>query len=94
MGAVSLLGLLIPGAPGEALTALFFFLAFPVISVALLLGGFGNLPYVETSSCGGLLVTLILSCSPALLCQRRWVWCWRWGGSLAFHHQIAVDHFH
>jgi general L-amino acid transport system permease protein len=61
MGAVSLAGLLIPGAPGKRWTALFFFLAFPIISVALLLGGFGNLPYVETSSWGGLLVTLILS---------------------------------
>jgi general L-amino acid transport system permease protein len=61
MCAVSLIGLLVPSIPYKKWTALFFFIVFPVATVALLLGGFAGLPYVETTSWGGFLVTLLLS---------------------------------
>ncbi len=61
LGALSIAGLLIPNVPGKRWTGMFFFLVFPVITVLLLLGGVGGLSYVETSSWGGIVVTLILS---------------------------------
>jgi general L-amino acid transport system permease protein len=61
LGALSLAGLMIPRIPGKLWIGLFFFVVFPIFTALLLLGGFAGLPYVETTSWGGLLVTLILS---------------------------------
>jgi general L-amino acid transport system permease protein len=61
LGGLSLAGLMIPRVPGKLWIGLFFFIAFPIITTLLLLGGFAGLTYVETSSWGGFLVTLILS---------------------------------
>jgi general L-amino acid transport system permease protein len=61
LGALSLAGLMIPSVPGKLWNGLFFFILFPIITMALLLGGFAGLSHVETSSWGGFLVTLILS---------------------------------
>ena len=61
MGGLSLAGLMIPRVPGKLWNGLFFFFVFPILTILLLLGGFAGLSYVETTSWGGLLVTLILS---------------------------------
>jgi general L-amino acid transport system permease protein len=61
LGAVSLAGLLIPRVPGKLWNGLFFFIVLPILTPALLLGGFAGLSFVETTSWGGFLVTLILS---------------------------------
>jgi general L-amino acid transport system permease protein len=63
LGALSLAGLLIPRVPGKLWNGLFFFIVFPIFSVLLLLGGFAGLSFVETTSWGGFLVTLIASFS-------------------------------
>jgi general L-amino acid transport system permease protein len=56
-----LVPLLIPRVPRKGLNAILFFLALPVFSFILLVGGVFGLPHVETSLWGGLLVTLSLS---------------------------------
>ena len=61
LGAVLLVPLLIPSAPGKALNAVVFFGVFPVIAFFLLIGGVFGLPHVETRVWGGLLVTLVIS---------------------------------
>ena len=61
LGGLSIAGLLIPRFPGKVWIGLFFFIAYPVITSILLFGGMFGLTYVETSSWGGLLVTMILS---------------------------------
>jgi general L-amino acid transport system permease protein len=55
-----LVPLLVPRAPYKGWNALLFFVALPIVSFWLLLGGFG-LTHVETAAWGGLMVTLILS---------------------------------
>ncbi len=60
-GAALLLPLLIPRVPYKIANALLFFVVFPVIAYFLLVGGFFGLPYVETRSWGGLLVTLVVA---------------------------------
>jgi general L-amino acid transport system permease protein len=61
MGALSLIGLLIPSLPYKGLNALFFFVVFPIVTFFLLLGGSFGLTPVQTDQWGGLLVTLVLS---------------------------------
>jgi general L-amino acid transport system permease protein len=61
LGAVLLVPLLIPSAPGKALNAVVFFGVFPVVAFFLLIGGAFGLPHVETRVWGGLLVTLVIS---------------------------------
>jgi general L-amino acid transport system permease protein len=61
LGGLSLAGLMIPRIPGKLWNGLFFFLVFPFLTAGLLLGGFAGLSFVETTSWGGFLVTLILS---------------------------------
>ncbi len=56
-----LIPLLIPKAPYKVPNAVVFFFIFPIVAFILLVGGWFGLPYVETSSWGGLLVTLTLS---------------------------------
>ncbi|PZM11232.1 amino acid ABC transporter permease [Rhizobium tubonense] len=63
--AVLFVGLLVPflmpSAPRKGLNALLLLVALPILAVILLLGGWFGLSHVETSSWGGLMVTLILS---------------------------------
>jgi general L-amino acid transport system permease protein len=61
LGALSLAGLLIPRIPFKGWNALFFFVAFPVITYVLLSGGWFGLVPVGTEQWGGLLVTLIVA---------------------------------
>jgi general L-amino acid transport system permease protein len=61
LGAVLLLPLLIPRAPYKIANALLFFGVFPVVAYFLLVGDAFGLPYVETRSWGGLLVTLVVA---------------------------------
>ncbi len=61
LGAILLLPLLIPRAPYKGVNALLFFGVYPVVAFFLLLGGVFGLPYVETRSWGGLLVTLVVA---------------------------------
>jgi general L-amino acid transport system permease protein len=61
LGAILLLPLLIPRLPYKGVNALLFFGVFPVVAFFLLLGGVFGLPYVETRSWGGLLVTLVVA---------------------------------
>jgi general L-amino acid transport system permease protein len=61
LGAVLLLPLLIPRVPFKVANAVLFFGIFPVVAYFLLVGGFFGLPYVETRSWGGLLVTLVVA---------------------------------
>ncbi|MBZ9655208.1 amino acid ABC transporter permease [Phyllobacterium lublinensis] len=56
-----LVPLLVPKIPYKVLNAVVFFFIFPIVAFILLVGGWFGLPYVETSSWGGLLVTLTLS---------------------------------
>ncbi len=59
--AALLVPLLVPRLPYKAINAVLLFVALPLFSGVLLLGGVFGLPYVETSLWGGLLVTLTLS---------------------------------
>jgi general L-amino acid transport system permease protein len=61
LGAALLLPLLIPRAPLKIANAVLFFGIFPVIGYFLLVGNAFSLPYVETRSWGGLLVTLVVA---------------------------------
>jgi general L-amino acid transport system permease protein len=61
IGAVSLVGLMVPAIPFKTWNALFFFVLYPIIAFFLLLGGWFGLVAVETEQWGGLLVTLVLS---------------------------------
>lgn len=61
LAAALLLPLLIPRAPFKLANALLFFGVFPVVAYFLLIGGVFGLPYVETRSWGGLLVTLVVA---------------------------------
>jgi|JI10StandDraft_1071094.scaffolds.fasta_scaffold51318_4 general L-amino acid transport system permease protein len=61
LGALSLAGLLIPKIPYKGWNALFFFIAYPIFTYVLLLGGFFGLEQVDTEQWGGLLITLIAS---------------------------------
>ncbi len=61
IGAVSLLGLLVPPIPYKGWNAVFFFAVYPIIAFFLLLGGSFGLEAVETDKWGGLLVTLVIS---------------------------------
>jgi general L-amino acid transport system permease protein len=56
-----LVPMLIPSVPRKGLNALLLFVALPVLSFFLLVGGVFGLRHVETSLWGGLMVTLILS---------------------------------
>ena len=67
MCAGSLIALLVPRIPYKRWTAMFFFIVFPVVTVLLLTGGFAGMSYVETTSWGGLLVTLLLSLTSIVL---------------------------
>lgn len=58
---VLLIPLLVPRAPFKRLNAVLMLAVFPVVAYFLLLGGLFGLPYVETRSWGGLLVTLVVS---------------------------------
>jgi general L-amino acid transport system permease protein len=61
IGALLLLPLLIPRVPYKVANAVLVFGAFPVFAYFLLVGGAFGLPYVETRSWGGLLVTLVVA---------------------------------
>jgi len=61
LGASLLVPLLVPRAPGKAINAVLFFGVFPIVASMLLVGGVFGLPYVETRSWGGLLVTLVVA---------------------------------
>ena len=54
MFVVLLVPLLIPKAPYKVPNAIVFFFIFPIVAFILLVGGWFGLPYVETSSWGGL----------------------------------------
>ncbi len=56
-----LLPLLVPSLPAKRLNAVGFFAVLPVTAFLLLTGGVLGLPYVPTSSWGGLLVTLVIA---------------------------------
>lgn len=61
MLAALLIPLLWPKAPFKLANAIAFFVAFPIVSVFLLLGGWFGLRFIPTESWGGLMVTLIVS---------------------------------
>jgi general L-amino acid transport system permease protein len=61
LAAALLLPLLIPRAPYKIANAVLFFCIFPLVAYFLLVGGAFGLPYVETRSWGGLLVTLVVA---------------------------------
>jgi general L-amino acid transport system permease protein len=61
LGALLLLPLLIPRIPYKGVNAILFFGVYPVVAFFLLLGGVFGLPYVETRSWGGLLVTMVVA---------------------------------
>jgi general L-amino acid transport system permease protein len=61
LGAGLLFPLMIPPAPYKIANAVLFFGVFPIIGYFLLIGGAFGLPYVETRSWGGLLVTLVVA---------------------------------
>lgn len=61
LGAALLLPLLVPSAPHKGVNAILFFGIFPVAAFFLLVGGAFGLPYVETRSWGGLLITLVVA---------------------------------
>ena len=56
-----LVPMMIPRLPHKGLNAFLLFLALPVVSYFLLVGGYLGLPHVETQLWGGLMVTLSLS---------------------------------
>jgi general L-amino acid transport system permease protein len=59
--AVLIVPLLWPKAPFKLANALLFFVAFPIFSVILLLGGWFGLRFIPTEQWGGLMVTLIVA---------------------------------
>jgi len=61
LGAILLVPLLIPQAPGKRLNAFLFFGVFPVVGFFLLVGKVFGLTHVETGLWGGLLMTLVIS---------------------------------
>ncbi|MBN9136438.1 MAG: ABC transporter permease subunit, partial [Phyllobacterium sp.] len=61
MFVVLLVPLLIPRIPFKSANAIVFFFVFPIVAFFLLVGGWFGLPYIETATWGGLLVTLVLS---------------------------------
>jgi len=61
LSAALLLPLLIPRLPYKGANALVFFGIFPIAAFFLLVGGGFGLPYVETRSWGGLLITLVVA---------------------------------
>ncbi len=61
LGILVLVPLAMPSVPYKFWNALVFFVAYPIIAVVLLLGGWFGLSYVETAEWGGLLVTLIIA---------------------------------
>ncbi len=61
LGAAVLVPLLIPRVPYKMANAVLAFGVFPLIAYFLLVGGAFGLPYVETRSWGGLLVTLVVA---------------------------------
>lgn len=61
MFVVLLIPLLIPRIPFKSANAIVFFFVFPIVAFFLLVGGWFGLPYIETATWGGLLVTLVLS---------------------------------
>ena len=61
IGAAALAPMMVPGAPGKQANALFLLIAYPAIAYVLLAGGVFGLEPVETSSWGGLLVTLVVA---------------------------------
>ncbi|TPI14077.1 amino acid ABC transporter permease [Mesorhizobium sp. B4-1-3] len=56
-----LVPMLIPRVPRKGLNAILLFVALPIVSFFLLVGGVFGLPHVETARWGGLLITLSLS---------------------------------
>jgi general L-amino acid transport system permease protein len=56
-----LIPLMIPPLPGKFWNALYVFVALPVISAVLLIGGVFSLPHVDSALWGGLLVTLVVA---------------------------------
>ncbi|MBZ9851740.1 amino acid ABC transporter permease [Mesorhizobium sp. CA14] len=56
-----LVPMLIPRVPRKGLNAILLFVALPIVSFFLLIGGVFGLPYIETARWGGLLITLSLS---------------------------------
>lgn len=61
IGAVALVPMLMPSAGGKTWNALFLLVAYPLIAFELLAGGLFGLAPVETSSWGGLTVTLVVA---------------------------------
>jgi len=61
IGAAALVPMLIPSLPGKGWNALFLLVAYPLIAFELLAGGLFGLAPVETSSWGGLTVTLVVA---------------------------------
>jgi general L-amino acid transport system permease protein len=61
LGGALLLPLSIPRVPYKITNAVVLFGIFPIIAYFLLIGGAFGLPYVETRSWGGLLVTLVVA---------------------------------
>jgi general L-amino acid transport system permease protein len=61
IGAVALAPMLMPAVGGKTWNALFLLIVYPVIAYELLAGGLFGLPEVETSSWGGLTVTLVVA---------------------------------
>ena len=61
IGAVALVPMLMPAVRGKQLNAGFLLFIYPVIAFELLAGGLFGLPAVETTSWGGLTVTLVVA---------------------------------
>ena len=61
IGAVALVPMLMPSVGGKTWNALFLLVAYPLIAFELLAGGLFGLTPVETSSWGGLTVTLVVA---------------------------------
>ncbi len=59
---IAMAALLIENVPYKKYWAIFLFVVYPVVAFILLFGGFG-LPVVETSSWGGLMLTLVIATS-------------------------------
>ncbi|MFO1132569.1 MAG: amino acid ABC transporter permease [Hyphomicrobiales bacterium] len=61
IGAAALVPMLMPSVGGKTWNAVFLLLAYPLIAFELLAGGLFGLTPVETSSWGGLMVTLVVA---------------------------------
>lgn len=61
IGAAALVPMLMPGLGAKKWNALFLLVVYPVIAFELLAGGLFGLPEVETTSWGGLTVTLVVA---------------------------------